>query len=54
MMSASTSSASSQPGFEQSGGEALAGLIERVHAPSVTPGDIAASLFESAFVLSEA
>ena len=29
-MSASTSSASTQPGFEQSGGEALAGLIERV------------------------
>jgi hypothetical protein len=32
MMSASTSSESTQPGFEQSGGEALAGLIERVHA----------------------
>jgi hypothetical protein len=30
MMSASTSSASTQPGFKQSDGEALAGLIERV------------------------
>ena len=30
MMSASTSSASTQPGFEQSGGAALAGLVERV------------------------
>ena len=30
MMSASTSSASTQPGFEQSGSEALAGLNERV------------------------
>jgi exodeoxyribonuclease V alpha subunit len=30
MMSASTSSASTQPGFEKSGGKALAGLIERV------------------------